>query len=238
MNGKIIWLLAGVLTASIQAGTAGTLEGVVQINGDKVPNAKPLKMTEDPACMEKHEGQIVSERYVVDANKNVKNVFVYIKSGLEEKTFKPPKKPAVLDQKGCVYAPHVLGVMVGQPLKVLNSDRLFHNVHVKPEHNREVNKAMPPFSTKPNFPGKLFAKPEVMMPIVCDAHPWMIAYVGVLPHPFFAVTGDDGRFEIPDVPSGTYEVEVWHEAMGTKIQKVEIGSDAVSLNFTLDVADN
>ena len=227
-------VMAMILLAA-QAVMAGTITGNVKVAATKMPAVKPLKMDADPECVEKHGSPPAhSQSFIVDADKNLKHVFVYVKSGLDPAAkFRAPKAPVVLDQKGCVYVPHVFGLVLGQPLKVLNSDDLLHNVHLIPKNNREVNKAMPAFRKQLTFPPKLFARPEVMIPITCDAHPWMASYAGVLPHPFFAVTAADGSYEIKDVPPGKYEVEAWHEFFDNLTQEVDVGAEAVTLSFAL-----
>ena len=130
MYGMKTWFTGAILLVfGLHSAEAATINGVVKLAGNKVPKREVLKMDADPECMAKHSDQLLSESLVVDADKNIKNAFVYIKSGLDGKTFKPPKQPAVLDQVGCVYTPHILGIMTGQPLRVLNSDALFHNIN-------------------------------------------------------------------------------------------------------------
>jgi len=231
---KTIYLLA-VAALAVQPVAAGTLKGVVKAQLSSAPKPEVLKMGEDAACAQKHAQPVTADRLVLDADKNLKNAFVYLKSGagIEGQTFRPPQEPAVLDQKGCLYSPHVLGLMVGQGLKVLNSDGLLHNIHLTPKANKEFNRAMPAISKKIVLPGANFAKPEVMIPVKCDAHPWMGAYIGVLPHPFFAISAADGSFAIEGVPPGSYVVEVWHEALGARTQNVQVGEGAAIANFTL-----
>jgi plastocyanin len=148
-------------------------------------------------------------------------VFVYIKDGLGNKyLFDTPTEPVDLDQKGCMYHPHVVGVRVGQPLRVINSDQTMHNVHGMPQTNREFNKSQPITGQKDSF---TFTAPEVMIPFKCDVHGWMNAYVGVVNHPYFAVTGHGGTFALRSVPPGTYTVEAWHEKLGRQQKSVTVG---------------
>ena len=231
--GKLSIAVAAVIALAAGPVMSGTISGVVKIDAKKIPPVKAVKMDSDPDCVAKHTEPHMSERYVVDADNNVKNVFVYIKTGLEGQTFESPKRPAELDQVGCAYSPRVLGLMVGQPLRVLNSDRLLHNVHMTPKVNEEFNKAMPPRVRKMPVPGKVFSQPEVMVPFKCDVHPWMKAYIGVLPHPFFGVSAADGSFTIEDVPPGKYTVEAWHEFFTGQVQEIEVAEGAVTVNFGL-----
>jgi hypothetical protein len=223
----------GLTLASALPGVSGTIRGVVTVQIPEVPAARALSLNTDPDCLAMHTEPLMSESHVVDADKNVMNAFVYVQSGLGEQTFRPPRKPAVLDQIGCVYLPHVMGIMVGQPLTILNSDGIMHNVHSTPEANTEFNKAMPAMRKKMTVPGKIFAQPEVMVPFKCDVHPWMAAYVGVLPHPFFAVSAADGSFEIGDLPAGSYVVEVWHELFQSQTREVVVGDAEVTADFAL-----
>ena len=225
--------MSAAMVMTAQPGEAGTIQGVVKVAAAKIPAAKPVKMSTDPDCAAKHATPHMSERFVVDADKNVKNVFVYIKTGLEERTFTAPTRPSKLDQVGCAYTPRVMGLMVGQPLMILNSDKLMHNVHMMPKLNEEFNKAMPARRKKLPVPGSTFAQPEVMVEFKCDVHPWMSAYLGVLPHPFFAVSEADGSFAIDDVPPGKYTVEAWHEFFQSHTQEIEVGEQPLTLSFAL-----
>ena len=231
----IVTMAAAMMTTA-QPGEAGTIQGVVKVTAAKIPSPKPVKMSTDPDCAAKHTTPHMSERFVVDGDKNVKNVFVYVKTGLEEQTFPSPTKPGKLDQVDCAYTPRVMGLMIGQPLLILNSDKLMHNVHMIPKLNEEFNKAMPARRKKLPVPGKTFAQPEVMVEFKCDVHPWMSAYLGVLPHPFFAVSEADGSFAIADVPPGKYTVEAWHEFFENETQEIEVGEQPLTLSFALKPA--
>ncbi len=209
---------------------AATVTGVVKFEG-RVPNLPPIKMDADPQCAAKHKAPVPSEVLVLGEGNTMANILVQVKSGLPNQTWPVPKEPVVLDQKGCHYVPHVLGVRVGQPLKILNSDGILHNVHALPKVNKPFNKAMPASVTEAV---ETFNKEEGIFEIKCDVHPWMRAYVAVLAHPFFAVTGKDGKFAISGLPAGTYEIEVWHEKLGTKTQKLTLGADETkTLEFVL-----
>jgi plastocyanin len=173
------------------------------------------------------------EEIVVGAGNGLANVFVYVKEGVSG-TYPAPATPVVLDQKGCAYRPHVFGVMTGQPIDILNSDDTLHNVHAIPEVNKAFNQGMPVPGSKVS---KSFTKPEVMVRIKCDVHGWMSSWAGVLPHPFFAVSGEDGSFTIKGLPAGTYVIEAWHEKLGTQTQKVTVGeNEAKSAAFAFKPA--
>jgi hypothetical protein len=198
----------------------GTITGKIAFEGD-APKAKKLKMDADPACHAMHaDTPVTSEEVVVNANGTLKNVFVYLKSGVTG-TYEAPKTPVTIDQKGCTYHPHVFGMQAKQPLVIKNSDDTLHNIHAVPTNNEEFNKGQPSGSADLK---KTFTKADVMVKFKCDVHPWMTAYVGVLEHPFFAVSGDDGTFTIKGVPAGEYEIEAWHEKYGAKIEKIKVGA--------------
>lgn len=182
------------------------------------PPPRPLRMDSDPLCKPEPDGA-TSEVLMVGSGNGLRNVFVYVKDGLGARTYATPTTPVVLDQKGCRYVPHVFGVQVGQPVHISNSDPALHNVHAVPKTNREFNFAQPP--KVPPAP-RVFTAPEVLVPFRCDVHGWMNAYVGVVPHPFFAVTNADGSFEIKGLPAGTYTIEAVHERLGTQTQSVTL----------------
>jgi plastocyanin len=178
-------------------------------------------MDADPACAAKHKSSVANEMLVLGANNALANVMVRIKSPVSG-SFTAPAQAAVIDQNGCQYSPHVLGVMVGQTLKLKNSDGLLHNVHALPKVNTPFNMAMPANRTEADTK---FGKEEGMFLVKCDVHPWMSAYVGVFTNPFFAVSGADGKFSISGLAPGTYEVEAWHEKLGTKSASVTVAGD-------------
>ena len=162
-------------------------------------------------------------------------MFVYIKDGLGNKyLFDTPTDPVVLDQKGCHYLPHVVGLRATQPLQVVNSDNTLHNVHGMPENNREFNQGQPVPGMKNSV---TFAVPEVLIPFKCDVHGWMHAYVGVVSHPYFAVSDKAGKFELRTIPPGTYTIEAVHEKLGRQSQSVTLGEkDAKEITFTFKPA--
>lgn len=192
------------------------------------PASQPIRMDADPVCLLQHKEGATTEEVVINPNGTLKNVFVYVKQGLEGKTFEPPKEPVIFDQKGCHYEPHVFGIMVNQPFQILNSDGTLHNVHSLPKNSKEFNLGMPIQGMKLT---QKFTAPEVMVKIKCEVHPWMAAYGGVLDHPFFAVTGDDGTFTLKDLPPGEYVLEAWHEKYGSQTATVKV-PDQTGVSFT------
>jgi plastocyanin len=208
---------------------AGNVSGRVTYEGP-APENRILKADSDPACAREHPNGLSIETIVVN-NGALQNVFVYVKDGLGNYYFDTPAQAVVLDQKGCKYTPRVFGVRAGQPIEIVNSDPTLHNVHALASANREFNF---PQSIQGMKQPKTFTAPEVMVHFKCDVHGWMNAYVGVLPHPYFAVTPDSGAFELKNLPAGTYTIEAWHEKLGTQSQSVTLGekeSKTVSFAF-------
>ncbi len=198
------------------------ISGTVKFEGE-VPKMKPLDMGADPACKAKHPNPPLAELLVLGEGNSMANVFVRVKSGIPAgKKFPSPTEPVIIKQEGCVYTPHVVGVMVDQPLKFLNHDGILHNVHALPKENREFNLGMPASMKEAD---KSFQKEEFMFPVKCDVHPWMGAWAAVMTHPYFDVTEKDGKFTLKGLEPGTYEVEAWHEKLGTQSQTVTIGAN-------------
>lgn len=208
---------------------AGEVTGKVAFTGT-APAAATIDMNADPYCAGQHSEPVMTEEVVVNDG-TLQNVFVYVKEGLEGKTFDTPTAPVILDQKGCHYTPHVFGVQVNQGVEIVNSDSTLHNVHGMPKESKEFNLGMPIQGMKLT---RKFDKPEVMVKFKCDVHPWMNAYAGVLTHPFYAVTGKEGTFKLENLPAGDYTIEAWHEKYGTQTQKVtvdESGPKTVDFSF-------
>lgn len=214
---RILTTAVAGLTLAVSTAHAGSLSGKISYKG-AAPSPKTMKVDADPVCAKVHSGGVPSEELVA-ANGALKNVFVYVKEGLEGQTFTPPKDPAVLNQEGCVYIPHVVGVMVKQKIEIVNSDDTLHNVHPLPKENREWNLAMPFKGQKVK---KSFRKPEIGIPVSCNVHSWMKSYVCVVTNPYHAVSGDDGSFSIDGLPDGTYTIAAWHESLGEKTAKVTV----------------
>ena len=211
---------AAAPAATDTADGPGTITGAVTFAGT-APKPRPLRMDSDPLCVP--EPGATSELLVVGPNSGLKNVFVYVKDGLGSRRYAVPSTPVMLDQKGCRYIPHVFGVQVGQTVQISNSDPLVHNVHATPKANRDFNIGQP--AKTPPMP-RVFDQPEIGVPFKCDVHGWMNAYANVVTHPFFAVTKDDGSFEIKGLPAGTYTLELWHEQLGTQTQSVTVDAAA------------
>lgn len=214
---------------TVDPATAGVLKGTIRFAGRK-PTRKKVDMSSDPACAEAHHETVYDESVVVNPNGTLANAFIYVKSGLEGKKFEVPKDPVVIDQRGCWFHPRVLGIRTGQVLQVMNSDPVTHNIHPLAQINREWNHSQgqgdAPLARK-------FLKPEVMIRVKCNIHGWMHAFIGVVDHPYFAVTGSDGTFKIPNVPPGDYLVEVWQETLGTQERMITVGpAGEVETNFT------
>ena len=216
--------------AAIDPATAGNIVGMITVEGE-VPAAETIRMNSDPVCA-KEATMNETEYYVVGADGGFANVFVYVKEGLEGRTFPAATGSVILDQHGCHYVPHVFGIRVGQTLEIVNSDPTLHNIHATPAANDEFNTGQPIQGMRYD---RTFTAPEVMVPFKCDVHGWMNAYVGVLDHPYFAVTGADGAFDINTLPPGDYVLEAWHEMLGSQTQNVTItesGTAEVSFTFT------
>lgn len=209
---------------TVDGATAGSVTGKIKFAG-KAPARKLIDMSGDPACVEAHKGKAYDESLVVGANGSVANAFVYIKSGLEGKKFAVPAQPVVIDQNGCWFRPRIMGVQTGQTFQVINTDPVTHNIHPMAMTNREWNHSQgagdPPMNRK-------FQQAEVMIPVKCNIHSWMRAYIGVLDHPYFAVSGEDGSFTIANLPAGTYTLAVWQEKLGTQEQQITVTPKAAA----------
>ena len=199
---------------------AATVRGTVKFEGT-VPKAKPISMAADPSCARQHASPALTQDVVTDMKGGLQNAIVFVADGLGDRVFDPPNQPAVIEQKGCMYQPHVLALRANQQLEVVNDDPTTHNIHPLPTNNREWNKAELPGSRV----DETFQREEIAIPIKCNVHPWMRSYVAVFKHPYFVVTGKDGSFDLSNLPPGTYTIEAWHEKLGTATQKITVGAN-------------
>jgi len=232
-NWKTVSLAAGLalaLAASALAegkmGTA-TVKGKISADGKPTPGAA-IQMGADKYCLTAHGGKPVTPQgKLVFSDGTLPYAFVYIKSAdgkldLGSK-YTPPSTPVEIDQKGCMYTPHVTGMVTGQALKIVNGDDTNHNIHSLPTKNRSFNFSQPKKGMEKELvSSETFNNPEVMVHIKCDVHPWMSAYIGVLPHPFFDTTGRGGEFTIKNLPAGKYKLAVWHEEWAPQEIDIEV----------------
>lgn len=210
------WLAHTVTVAA--EGSTESVTGVVKFQGAVLPPVR-IDMSSDPNCLKAHPSPGTSEDVVVHANGALENAVVYISGGLEGRTFQPPAEPAVLEQKGCTYKPHVIALQANQKISIVNSDSTTHNIHPIPNDNREWNMTQPP-----GVPlEQTFAREEIAIPVKCNIHPWMRGYIAVFKHPYFAVTDKDGSFELKNIPPGSYTITAWHGKLGTQSQKIIVG---------------
>lgn len=214
-----------------QGPTGGaTVTGTVKFAGE-APTNPAIDMSEEPKCKAEYTTTPRQRIVVVNPNGTLSGVFVYVKSGLPAGAkYSPPQTPVVIDQEGCRYHPRVLGIMVGQPLEIKNSDPLLHNIKATGQANRPFNISQPAAGMTTE---RSFSTREVMVPLECNVHGWMHAYLGVLPHPFFSTTAAHGKYTIPNLPAGTYTIEAWHEKYGTRTATVTVQDDASkTVDFT------
>lgn len=216
-------------SGGVHGGAAGRITGSIRYTGP-APERAVIQMAADPFCVSAHAGQtVLTEQLVVNDNDTVRWAFVRIRDAGGSLPSGAPET-VELNQVGCAYSPHVLGMQAGANLRVTNSDQTLHNVNAQPQNNTAFNVAQP-------IPGmsieRTFENPEIMIPVRCDVHPWMQAYVGVVPHAFFDVSGEDGTFALEGVPPGDYVLEAWHETLGTQTLEVTVGEGATaSADFT------
>ncbi len=218
---------------SAQPSGPPSITGTVTFAGT-APALPALSMNADPDCDKMHSEPVPSEMLVLGSGNTMANIIVWVSGGLPAgKTWPAPSAPVVLDQKGCTYVPHTMGIMVGQPYRILNSDGILHNIHTLPKINRSFNRAMPATLTETTT---TFDSAEAIFNIKCDVHPWMNAYIGVFTHPFFSVTGEGGTYTISGLDPGTYEITAWHERLGTQTASVTVGAGApTNQSFTFTV---
>src|SRR5579863_2228844 len=214
----------------VDAATAGVVRGRITFLGTAPPR-KVIAMDSDAACQQAHAGHPVYDESLAIGKKDaLANAFVYIQSGLEGKKFEPAEGDVVLDQHGCMFVPRVLGIRAGQTMDVRNSDQVSHNNHTKPTNNYDWNQQQSPGA--PDLQHR-FPRADVMIPVKCNVHSWMRAFIGVVDHPYFAVTGPDGSFALKNVPPGDYTLAVWQEKLGEQKQAVHLApAGTAEVNFT------
>lgn len=224
----IIAIAGCARTAGAQATARGTIKGHIKLNG-KLPGNPVIRMGVDPMCAKINAGKrVIQEAVVASLDGSLANAFVYLGGAFPATP--APTEPVTLDQQSCVYRPRVIGLRVGQTLQVKNSDALLHNVHgisLHPEGSFNVGQPLAGMVNKFTLKNE-----EIMLQLKCDIHRWMIAYIGVVNHPYFAVSDSAGTFEIRNVPAGTQTIKVWHERYGTLTQMVSVkGGSIAAVDF-------
>jgi len=209
-----------VKAGSPSSTTGSSVRGVVKFEGS-LPKPKLISMSADPGCARQHPSPVFAQEVMTDVKGDLQDVVVFVSEGLGDRTFDVPTQPVVVEQKGCMYSPHVLAIRANQALHVVNDDPTSHNIHPTPANNREWNKAEPPGTSM----DESFAREEIAIPVKCNLHPWMHGYVAVFKHPYFAVSGKDGSFGLSSLPPGTYTIKAWHEKLGTSTQTITIGAN-------------
>jgi plastocyanin len=204
----------------VDPSVAAAVSGTILFAGE-APKLVPINMGGDEDCKATQDGPVYPETVAVNENGTLKNVFVFVTTGLEDKAFEVPAEPVRIDQTGCAYVPHVVGIQVGQTLEVSNSDPTLHNVHPLPRSNSEWNKSQ---AAGAGVISETFSKPELMIPVKCNIHPWMRAYVNVSNHPFFAITDEMGAFSIEGLPPGDYTLQAVHARFGTQDFEISVAA--------------
>jgi hypothetical protein len=231
MRAKYCYIAGIVVVALSSFALAGDVSGKIKFEGT-APHMKPIDMAKEPVCQKEHNPPATIQAVVAGPNNALGNVLVYISKGLPAgKSYPTPSQPVTFDQHGCIYYPHVTALMVNQNFHVTNSDAVAHNVHPLAETNNEWNKSQPPGSGPID---KKFEKPEVVIPVKCNLHPWMRAYVAVFDHPFYAISDANGKFTIKGLPPGHYTITAWQESWGKQTAEVDVpaaGSKALDITF-------
>ncbi len=223
----LLALVSMVGLKSVRAGSppdlpaqSASLKGVVKFEG-VAPKPQHINMNADPTCAKLHPAGVNSDDVVTDKNGGLENVVVFISEGLGDRAYDAPSQPVVMEQKGCMYEPHVVVMQAHQKLDVKNDDPMMHNIHPQPANNREWNKAQTPGAPVE----ETFAREEIAIPVKCNVHPWMHSYIAVFKHPFYTLSGKGGTFDLKSLPPGTYTLEAWHERLGIATQKVTVGAN-------------
>ncbi len=229
---KTALLLALGILATTQMVKAADIAGFINLKGTPPAAREITPIKDDPNCAALYPGALPKTTfYVVGPNGGLADVVVYLK-GISGKSTGASAPPVVLDQKGALYSPQILAIQTGQKLLVKNSDPFVHNVHTKPTENPESNQVQMPGSPDLTY---TFDKPEMFLKFQCDVHPWMFAWVSVFDHPYFAISGKDGKFVIKNVPPGKYTLEATHRKLGTQTAEIEVKDSGAEQNFTFEV---
>jgi plastocyanin len=222
-------------TKVVDPATVGTITGTVTLEGTP-PAPHEIMLSGSLACAKLHSSPLIYPEVVTGNHGTLAGVIVYVKSGLGNYRFAAPAAPARIDQQGCMYEPHVQGLMVGQKLSVTNTDPVLHNILMLPHQNRPWNKSQQIGSTPIETS---FDHPELAMKVLCNIHPWMCAYVFAFSHPYYDVTSKKGTFKLKNLPPGTYTIEAWQEKYGTQDQTVTLAAKgAKSISFAFRPAHN
>jgi plastocyanin len=222
--------IAHVANAKIDPATAGTISGTIHFSGN-APTPIVIDMAQDPACSEATKTPNTTEQYAIHDGR-LANVFVYVQDGLGNRIYMPSKTPVVLDQKGCRYVPHVIGAMAGQAVEFRNSDRTMHNVHIVPPGSQDATGFDISQAPMAGTEQHVFRTAGLMIPVRCNNHPWMEAFLNIVKNPFFAVSNADGKFEIQGLPPGSYTLVAVQEKLGTQTQQITVQSRKTSVvNF-------
>jgi len=225
---------AGAVAGSpVDMSTTGTITGSIKLDGNP-PEMKNISMAAAQKCAEQRSAPAMTQTVVPGGNGTLQNVVVYLKGDFSRYSFPKMTTPVTIDQQGCMFNPHVLAVMIGQPLRVINSDAMGHNINAASKNSPRQNESQPAGSTPKDMS---FAHEEIAISVKCNIHPWMKAYIAVVGTPYFQVTGQDGSFELKNVPPGTYTLTAWHETYGTSEQSVTIGpKEEKAVNITIKAA--
>lgn len=228
-------LTLSAVCATALVATAADLTGKITLKGEAPAPREIAAASADPNCGKLRTSPLVVRTWMVGADKGLGNVVVYIKGGLEGKTFTAPTEPVLVDQVGCAYEPYVVAAMAGQPLQIRNSDPVLHNVNAQPKPgagNTGFNFAQ---ATAGQVNTKSFAKAELGIKFACNVHPWMLAYVSILDNPFFAVSDKDGNFKISgDLPDGKYTLAAFHKKGGEVTQEIEVKGGKATAAFEIE----
>jgi len=228
---KIILITTLATFGVLQMASAGDITGVINFKGAAPAEKELTPIKDDPNCAAMYPGAAPKTKfYVVGANGELADVIVSLK-GMSGKSTGASAAPATLDQKGALYTPQIVAIQTGQKLIVKNSDPVVHNVHTKPTANPESNQVQMQGGADLTY---AFDKPEMFLKFQCDVHPWMFAWVSVFDHPYFAVSGADGKFTIKNVPAGKYTLEATHRKLGTQTAEIEVKADGAVQGFTFE----